>query len=53
MANATNLTGTKVTVWTGETGEVLYQTADGWYGVRLDGETTTHEWQASQIEAAS
>lgn len=49
--------GCRVQVWTGEVGQLAYQTADGWCGVALDGERTVtggpriDEWQAHQVRA--
>lgn len=43
--------GSKVTVWTGESGTVQWWTEDGWFGVKLDGEDRVDEWQAEQVTA--
>ncbi len=42
-------TGTTVQTWDGHIGTVLY-CKDGWYGVRLNGEHRTDEWQGEQLE---
>jgi hypothetical protein len=45
------LPNTRVSTWDGHRGTVLYVTADGWVGVRIDGETTTWEYQGVQLES--
>lgn len=43
--------GTVVLVQDEFLGVVQYTTPDGWYGVRLDGETRVDEWAPDQVQA--
>ncbi len=51
VANTSLPSGSRVTVY-GQLGVIAYTTPDGWYGIRLDGESVVHEWQASQVVAS-
>lgn len=42
----------RVRLSTGEQGELVYVTRDGWLGVRVDGERRIDEWQRHQVTGA-
>lgn len=45
-------TGTLVLVWSlGRYGFVRYETADGYYGVKLVGESGVYEWHKGDVKA--